>query len=144
MTQRLCPVLLTAVVVAASATGAAQDPTPSARWLELLESFSAAGIVRHADISYDAIQGVDPARLSLDVYTRQDLERAPVLLFIHGGGWRRGDKVALSFLKALSHKSDDTVMAWRSTRAQHRIAMLGSITRTAGFPSGKARAEHHQ
>jgi acetyl esterase/lipase len=89
------PVLLTVILLVSAGSGFAQDPAPSARWLELLEAFSEAGIIRHADIPYDAVEGVHPARLSLDVYTDPDLTRAPVLLFIHGGSWQRGSKRAI-------------------------------------------------
>jgi hypothetical protein len=46
--------------------------------------------IRHAEVD-----GVDPALLSLDLYVPKDRASAdgrPVLVMIHGGGWRRGDK----------------------------------------------------
>lgn len=62
----------------------------------LADAMRASGIVRHADLVYRTIDGVDPARFSLDVYTRPDLKRAPVVLFVHGGSWQRGDKMAVA------------------------------------------------
>lgn len=45
-------------------------------------------VARAADeIAY----GPDPAQ-RLDLHRREGLRRAPVLVFVHGGGWRRGDK----------------------------------------------------
>ena len=56
------------------------------------EARQAKGIVRIADIAYDRIPNVDPKRLSLDLYLRDGLRDAPVALYVHGGGWVRGDK----------------------------------------------------
>lgn len=56
------------------------------------EARQAKGIVRIADIAYDRIPNVDPKRLSLDIYLRDGLRDAPVALYVHGGGWVRGDK----------------------------------------------------
>jgi carboxylesterase type B len=46
----------------------------------------------HRDIAY-----TDPADDSrrLDVYAPADGEGHPVLVWLHGGGWRRGDKAAV-------------------------------------------------
>jgi arylformamidase len=46
-----------------------------------------AGIGVERDIAY----GDDP-RHRLDVFRRPDAKDAPVILMVHGGGWRRGDK----------------------------------------------------
>jgi arylformamidase len=43
----------------------------------------------HRDLSYARTA---EARQRLDVYTRADGNNRPVLVWIHGGGWRRGDK----------------------------------------------------
>jgi acetyl esterase/lipase len=53
-----------------------------------------AGVVAHYDLRYARTEGVEALRQSLDVYTHPDLDDAPVVLFFHGGGWRRGDKLA--------------------------------------------------
>lgn len=49
------------------------------------------------DVRYHEAEGVDPARLSLDVYAPgaalpEDARGRPVMLFVHGGGWAFGDK----------------------------------------------------
>lgn len=38
--------------------------------------------------------GVDPERTSLDVFLPPGCGPAPVVMWVHGGGWRRGDKAA--------------------------------------------------
>src|SRR5262249_10514809 len=45
------------------------------------------GVVLRPDIAY----GADPAQ-RMDVYLPPHLERAPILLMVHGGAWRIGDK----------------------------------------------------
>ena len=44
------------------------------------------------DIPYATHAGTDPSLTSLDIYTPEGVERAPVMIYVHGGGWRRGDK----------------------------------------------------
>jgi acetyl esterase/lipase len=47
------------------------------------------------DVPYDALPGVDPALLSLDVYPAPGAcagSPAPVMVWVHGGGWSIGDK----------------------------------------------------
>ena len=58
---------------------------------------------KHLDIRYAEIEGVDPNLLSLDLYvpTGSGSTRAcPILVMIHGGGWRRGDKAGPSIIGA--------------------------------------------
>ena len=49
-------------------------------------------LVRKLDIRYAATPGVEANSQSLDVYAPKGAKNAPVLVFIHGGGWRNGDK----------------------------------------------------
>ena len=57
---------------------------------------SAVGVVR--DVAYAAVDGVEPALLSLDVYMPRATDdtvsgtKHPMVVYVHGGGWRRGDK----------------------------------------------------
>ncbi|MEM8885140.1 MAG: alpha/beta fold hydrolase [Planctomycetota bacterium] len=44
------------------------------------------------DVVYAKREGVDPKRLSLDVYAPKSGEKHPVMVMIHGGAWRIGDK----------------------------------------------------
>lgn len=51
----------------------------------------------HLNLRYDEIAGVDPNLLSLDLYVPEDKQAAakrPVMIMIHGGGWRNGDKAS--------------------------------------------------
>ncbi|UDY34513.1 alpha/beta hydrolase [Dermatobacter hominis] len=42
--------------------------------------------------AYAAVDGVAPDRLSLDVYRRPEATGCPAIVWVHGGGWRTGDK----------------------------------------------------
>ena len=53
---------------------------------------SADALKHTLDIRYANTPGVDAKSQSLDVYAPKDAKNAPVIVFIHGGGWRRGDK----------------------------------------------------
>jgi acetyl esterase/lipase len=44
------------------------------------------------DVAYQSIPGVAPRLLSLDIFPPTDGCPAPVVVWVHGGGWRRGDK----------------------------------------------------
>ena len=55
------------------------------------------GVIRIADIAYNERPGVDPQRQSLDLYLREGLTDAPVVLYVHGGSWVRGDKARALF-----------------------------------------------
>lgn len=58
------------------------------------------GVIRIADLAYDTLDGVDQKRLSLDIFLREGLKAAPVVLYVHGGGWVRGDKMRALFKPA--------------------------------------------
>lgn len=51
-----------------------------------------AELKRTLDIRYATMPGVAAKLHSLDVYAPKDAKGAPVLVFVHGGGWRGGDK----------------------------------------------------
>ena len=51
------------------------------------------------DIAYYEVPGTDPKGLSLDIYTPCSEECTcprPVMIYVHGGGWTRGDKSAVA------------------------------------------------
>ncbi len=58
------------------------------------------GVIRIADVGYDSKAGLDPQRQSLDLYLREGLTSAPVVLYVHGGSWVRGDKARALFKPA--------------------------------------------
>src|SRR4051812_14349765 len=47
---------------------------------------------RHADIRYRTDPGADKDKHTLDVYTPKGKKDFPVVLFVHGGSWKRGNK----------------------------------------------------
>ena len=57
------------------------------------------GVIRIADVPYRDDSG-DPTRQSLDLYIREGMTDAPVVLYVHGGGWIRGDKARALFKPA--------------------------------------------
>lgn len=44
------------------------------------------------DVSYATPAGADPARTRLDVYAPAAGKDHPIVIYVHGGGWQRGDK----------------------------------------------------
>ncbi|HTY94098.1 MAG TPA: alpha/beta hydrolase [Steroidobacteraceae bacterium] len=71
------------------AAGQAMDPTISQLYAPMFPKEAWAGVSIERDIAY----GADPLQ-KLDVYTPDGAQGAkrPVLLFVHGGGFTRGDK----------------------------------------------------
>lgn len=69
-------------------------PAQEARWGRL--GAPPEGVTKHADIAWTQIEGVDASRLSLDLYAPDDAEDAPIMLYVHGGGWAHGDKAAVA------------------------------------------------
>jgi acetyl esterase/lipase len=56
------------------------------------------GFVEHYDIAYASIPTANPNALSLDVYEpvrEAGCPPAPVMIYVHGGGWAKGDKSAV-------------------------------------------------
>ena len=47
---------------------------------------------RHADIAYRTDKDADKERHLLDVYVPKGKKDFPVVLFVHGGTWRSGNK----------------------------------------------------
>lgn len=83
---------------AACASPAADAPTAavaSAPVASTPPAVSAGDVVRHGDLAYQSLPGVDPARQALDVFAHPALKSAPVIVFFHGGSWRQGDKRAV-------------------------------------------------
>ena len=70
------------------AAGQTMDPTSAAGYAALFPPSSWEGVSIERDVAY----GSDPLH-KLDIYTtRGDSSPRPVLLFVHGGGYTRGDK----------------------------------------------------
>lgn len=58
-------------------------------------------LLKYYDIQYDSIKGVDPKLNSLDIYTTNSEELKPIMIYVHGGAWRLGDKTSVG-LKPLA------------------------------------------
>ena len=74
----------------------------------------------HADIPYDAIPGVDPNLLSLDIYVPDGADGSnPVLIMYHGGSFVSGDKA----LDGVVHPKMDyyTARGWIFLSANYRL-----------------------
>ncbi len=57
------------------------------------------GVTAHLDVPYTTA-GL-PAQ-KLDLYSRTDVKNAPLLIFIHGGAWRSGDKAGEKIMPLLA------------------------------------------
>jgi len=53
---------------------------------------------KHADIAYRTDKDADKARHALDVYVPKGKKDFPVVLFVHGGSWKSGNKVLYAAL----------------------------------------------
>jgi arylformamidase len=68
-------------------------------WQVVLAIALAGGLVQAQDaikpsdtVRYATFPGVAANLNSLDVYTTPELKNAPVMIYVHGGGWAEGDK----------------------------------------------------
>jgi hypothetical protein len=52
------------------------------------------------DLPYAKFEGVEPKLTRLDVYAPPSATNAPILVWVHGGGWARGDKSQVAGLPA--------------------------------------------
>lgn len=79
-----------ALLLSGCAAGSQPTGTPPTATLPIeTQDWLPAGAIVHHDIAY----GSDPNQ-KLDVYQPQNAQDAPILLMVHGGGWKRGDKAA--------------------------------------------------
>lgn len=46
----------------------------------------------YLNIPYDSVPGTDPNLQTLHVASRLDFTNRPVFIYVHGGGWKNGDK----------------------------------------------------
>jgi arylformamidase len=81
------------VAAACSSTTRGQEGKPGSEAVPT--QCAPTGVAAHRDLVYTEHEGVDPALLSLDLYTpgRPDAcGPTPLVVFVHGGGFRAGDK----------------------------------------------------
>ena len=81
------------------------------------------GVIRIPDIRYDESLGAEPSRQSLDVFTREGLANAPVVLYVHGGSWVRGDKRPALF-KPAALVPEGYLFASMNYRFRPRVTLL--------------------
>jgi acetyl esterase/lipase len=72
-----------------SSTGAASTSSPSST---ASPTHSCASQARPTTVAYETIAGVDPNLTSLDVHAPASACGAPVVVWVHGGGYQTGDK----------------------------------------------------
>jgi len=73
------------LVIASTSSSLPIDDTPDAHNTSL-------GMNQTLNVRYADIPGVDPNLVSLDIYAPKTGKQHPVVIMVHGGGWRRGDK----------------------------------------------------
>jgi acetyl esterase/lipase len=81
------------------------------------------------DIAYASIEGVDPARLSLDVSPVAGACDAPVVVWVHGGGWRVGDRSIGADSRAEFYNGQ----GWMLVSVNYRLAVPG-VEPSVGYP----------
>lgn len=82
-------VVATSVVPSGTHDADTTDGSPPARTAPARCSGEPAAPRTHR---YRDVAGVDPDLLSLDVYASSTSASCPVVVWVHGGGWRTGDK----------------------------------------------------
>ena len=88
--------------------------------LILLASPGAAPDLRvHRDVAYT--DSVDRQR-TLDVYAPADGQDQPILIWVHGGGWRQGDK------SNVQRKPRRSWITGTSSSPSRRVAESGVLT----------------
>jgi acetyl esterase/lipase len=49
-------------------------------------------VEKHLNLAYNPAKDADPVRHKLDLYVPKDARDFPVMMFVHGGAWRSGNK----------------------------------------------------
>jgi len=60
--------------------------------LTTIAGASALPVIAQTTMPYAEIEGVNPNLLSLDIHSPRGAEGLPVMVYVHGGGWQKGDK----------------------------------------------------
>lgn len=97
--KRLLPVCITIglVMMACRFSGRAlATPMDEMDSTEVLTNTSESLVEEKTlNIPYKNVAGVNPNLLSLDIYRAKDRSGLPVMIYVHGGAWSMGDKVAV-------------------------------------------------
>ena len=101
--------------------GAAVGPTMSSA------AACTAAVAR--DLPYSVVDGVEPALLSLDVSPVPGDCSAPVVVWIHGGGWQIGDKTNDAAARAEFYNGQ----GWVLVSVNYRLVVSGLVP-PVGYP----------
>lgn len=97
------------------------------KWLHLLAGCLLASNLHAADsmkiqkdLPYAEIEGADPKSLMLDVYSPTSPGPHPVFVYVHGGGWKAGDKAQVGDKPAIF-----TAKGWSFVSINYRLLPAG-------------------
>jgi acetyl esterase/lipase len=110
------PVLLVFAFLLAPNASTGQDTKPAKDKGETLK----VKVVK--DIAYNDAKDADPAKHKLDLYVPEDKKDFPVLFFVHGGGWRQGDRKIYPWLGTMfaKHGIGTVIISYRlSPKVKH-------------------------
>ena len=127
MTSKTLLVLSAAMAVAfgLSAVGAIAQPVPSTPQYPGHDATFAGGVTGRPDVTYSTVVGYRP--LTLDLYMPSAPGPHPLVVYVHGGGWERGEK-----------RLAGTFVSWPDTLAS--IAARGYVVASVSYRlSGEAR-----
>jgi acetyl esterase/lipase len=81
-------------------SGAPAPPKPAPEPSTTLAPGPAAklNIVETLNVPYATVEGVEPNLLSLDIHAPKDAKGLPVVIYVHGGFWKAGDKATKGHL----------------------------------------------
>ena len=91
---------------------------------------AAEGLRIKRNIRYRETSGVEPNLRSLDVYAPKNAKNLPVMIYIHGVGWQRGDKAAVG-LKPAYFCSRDWVFVSLNYRFVPAVDLLTQLQDSA-------------
>lgn len=127
MASKILNALSAAMAVALSwtALGAAAQPVPSVPKYPSHDATFAGGVTGRPDVTYSTVVGYRP--LTLDLYLPSTPGPHPLVVYVHGGGWERGEK-----------RLAGTFVSWPDTLAS--IAARGYVVASVSYRlSGEAR-----
>lgn len=102
---------------------------------EIRAQIQPASVETFFNISYFEGVGSSPQRNVLDVYRPQGAQNAPVLVFVHGGGWTSGDKALYGYLgRAFASRGYITVIPnYRLSPAVQHPVHVQDVARAVGW-----------
>ncbi len=83
------------------------------------------------DVAYRSDKDADPVKHKLDIYTPKGQKDFPVLMFVHGGAWKSGNKELYAALGKTFAVPDQILIAFVAKFS----ACMNSDTATACFPN---------